>query len=247
MTATELSARFDLICDKVGSPYFASTEKDDFFNTAQLSLVDEILFPSKKQDRRDVDALDFSREDAFQQGIGTLVRTATVTGIASGTTNIDFTLVNTSLGTGTVYKVVNFLVQAATGSTTNYVSAKRVRTITAASNVYKGLRTFNEATSNSNRNAIYTVSSYASGTTGTTSLGRVEFFPAAPAANSSYLVEVVVFPRAIVTSPSGSIVNPEIDPMFHNELLFRALQLAGISIRETELYQSTNLEQAKEQ
>jgi hypothetical protein len=29
--------------------------------------------------------------------------------------------------------------------------------------------------------------------------------------------------------------------------LFRALQLAGISIRETELYQSTNLEQAKEQ
>jgi hypothetical protein len=42
-------------------------------------------------------------------------------------------------------------------------------------------------------------------------------------------------------------VNPEIDAMFHNELLFRALQLAGISIRENELYQSSNLEQAKEQ
>lgn len=246
MTAAELSARFDLICDKVGSPYFTSTEKDDFFNTAQLSLVDEILFPSKKQDRRDVDALDFSREDAFQQGIGTLVRMATVTGITTGTTKITFAQVNTALGTGTVYKVVNFLVQAATGSTTNYVSAKRVRTITAASNVYKGLRTFNTAVTG-NRNAIYTVSSYASGTTGTTSLGQIEFFPPAPATGSSYLVEVVVFPRAIVTSPSGSVVNPEIDPMFHNELLFRALQLAGISIRETELYQSTNLEQAKEQ
>jgi hypothetical protein len=245
MTAAELSARFDLICDKVGSPYFTSAEKDHFFNTAQLSLIDEILFPSKKQDRRDVDALDFSREDAFQQGIGTLVRTATVTGVTSGTTQITFAQVNTALSTGTVYKVVNFLVQAATGSTTNYVSAKRVRTITAASNVYKGLRTFNKATSNSNRNAIYTVSSYASGTTGTTSLGQIEFFPSAPVTGSSYLVEVVVFPRAISTS--GSLVNPEIDPMFHNELLFRALQLAGISIRETELYQSTNLEQAKEQ
>jgi hypothetical protein len=58
-------------------------------------------------------------------------------------------------------------------------------------------------------------------------------------------VEAIVFPRSI--SVSAPIVNPEIDAMFHNELLFRALQLAGISIRENELYQSSNLEQAKEQ
>lgn len=246
MTAAELSARFDLICDKVGSPYFTDTEKDNFFNTAQLSLVDEILFPSKKQDRKDVDALDFSREDAFQQGIGTLLRTATVTGIASGVSAITFATINTSLGTGStsLYKVVDFLVQAATGSTTDYVSAKRVRSIRAATNVYKGLRTFNTAVAG-NRGAIYTVSSYASGTSGTTSLGQIEFYPSAPVTGSSYLVEVIVFPRAIKTT--APIVNPEIDPMFHNELLFRALQLAGISIRETELYQSTNLEQAKEQ
>ena len=246
MTAAELSARFDLICDKVGSPYFTDTEKDNFFNTAQLSLVDEILFPSKKQDRKDVDALDFSREDAFQQGIGTLLRTATVTGIASGVSAITFATINTSLGTGStsLYKVVDFLVQAATGSTTDYVSAKRVRSIKAATNVYKGLRMFNTAVAG-NRGAIYTVSSYASGTSGTTSLGQIEFYPSAPVTGSSYLVEVIVFPRAIKTT--APIVNPEIDPMFHNELLFRALQLAGISIRETELYQSTNLEQAKEQ
>ena len=246
MTAAELSARFDLICDKVGSPYFTDTEKDNFFNTAQLSLVDEILFPSKKQDRKDVDALDFSREDAFQQGIGTLLRTATVTGIASGVSAITFATINTSLGTGStsLYKIVDFLVQAATGSTTDYVSAKRVRSIRAATNVYKGLRTFNTAVAG-NRGAIYTVSSYASGTSGTTSLGQIEFYPSAPVTGSSYLVEVIVFPRAIKTT--APIVNPEIDPMFHNELLFRALQLAGISIRETELYQSTNLEQAKEQ
>lgn len=246
MTAAELSARFDLICDKVGSPYFTDTEKENFFNTAQLSLVDEILFPSKKQDRKDVDALDFSREDAFQQGIGTLLRTATVTGIASGVSAITFATINTSLGTGStsLYKVVDFLVQAATGSTTDYVSAKRVRSIRAATNVYKGLRTFNTAVAG-NMGAIYTVSSYASGTSGTTSLGQIEFYPSAPVTGSSYLVEVIVFPRAIKTT--APIVNPEIDPMFHNELLFRALQLAGISIRETELYQSTNLEQAKEQ
>jgi len=246
MTAAELSARFDLICDKVGSPYFTDTEKDNFFNTAQLSLVDEILFPSKKQDRKDVDALDFSREDAFQQGIGTLLRTATVTGIASGVSAITFATINTSLGTGStsLYKVVDFLVQAATGSTADYVSAKRVRSIRAATNVYKGLRTFNTAVAG-NRGAIYAVSSYVSGTSGTTSLGQIEFYPSAPVTGSSYLVEVIVFPRAIKTT--APTVNPEIDPMFHNELLFRALQLAGISIRETELYQSTNLEQAKEQ
>jgi hypothetical protein len=245
MTTAELSSRFDLICDKVGSPYFTASEKADFFNTAQLSIIDEIIFPTKKQDRKDVDIFDFSREDAFQQGIGTLVRTATVTGIASGTTSITFNQINTALVSGTVYKVIDFLVQASTGSTTTYNSAKRVRTINAASRVYGNLRTFNSFTNNTGRSAIYTISSFASGTTGTTSQGRIEFFPAAPVSGSSYLVEVVVFPRAI--SITGSVVNPEIDAMFHNELLFRSLQLAGISIRESELYQGANLEQAKEQ
>lgn len=246
MTAAELSARFDLICDKVGSPYFTDTEKDNFFNTAQLSLVDEILFPSKKQDRKDVDALDFSREDAFQQGIGTLLQTAVITGVTGNTSTITFAQINTALGTGStsLYKVVNFLVQDASNST-EYVSAKRVRTINAASNVYKNLRTFNKTIAGNYRSAIYTVSSYSSGTSGTTNLGQIQFYPASFGAASSYLVEVIVFPRAIKTT--APIVNPEIDPMFHNELLFRALQLAGISIRETELYQSTNLEQAKEQ
>jgi len=244
MTTAELSSRFDLICDKVGSPYFTAAEKADFFNTAQLSIIDEIIFPTKKQDRKDVDIFDFSREDAFQQGIGTLVRTATVTGIASGTTNITFNQINTALVSGTVYKVIDFLVQDATGSTTNYNSAKRVRTINAASRVYGNLRTFNSFTNNTGRSAIYTISSFATGTTGTTSQGKIEFFPAAPVSGSSYLVEVVVFPRAISISP---VVNPEIDAMFHNELLFRSLQLAGISIREKELYDGTNIEQAKEQ
>jgi hypothetical protein len=246
MTTAELSSRFDLICDKVGSPYFTATEKADFFNTAQLSIIDEIIFPTKKQDRKDVDIFDFSREDAFQQGIGTLVRTATVTGIASGTTNITFNQINTALVSGTVYKVIDFLVQASTGSTTTYNSAKRVRTINSASRVYGNLRTFNSFTDNTGRSAIYTISSFASGTTGTTSQGRIEFFPAAPVSGSSYLVEVVVFPRPISLT-TGSVVNPEIDAMFHNELLFRSLQLAGISIREKELYDGTNLEQAKEQ
>jgi hypothetical protein len=245
MTTAELSSRFDLICDKVGSPYFTATEKADFFNTAQLSIIDEIIFPTKKQDRKDVDIFDFSREDAFQQGIGALVRTATVTGIAAATTNITFNQINTALVSGTVYKVIDFLVQASTGSTTTYNSAKRVRTINSASRVYGNLRTFNSFTNNTGRSAIYTISSFASGTTGTTSQGRIEFFPAAPVSGSSYLVEVVVFPRAI--SITGSVVNPEIDAMFHNELLFRSLQLAGISIREKELYDGTNIEQAKEQ
>jgi len=246
MTTTELSARFDLICDKVGSPYFTAAEKADFFNTAQLSIIDEIIFPTKKQDRKDVDIFDFSREDAFQQGIGTLVRTVTVAGVGAGTREIAFSVINTSLGTGStsLYKVIDFLVQDATGSTTNYNSAKRVRTINAASRVYGNLRTFNSFTNNTGRSAIYTISSFATGTTGTTSQGKIEFFPEAPVSGSSYLVEVVVFPRAISISP---VVNPEIDAMFHNELLFRSLQLAGISIREKELYDGTNLEQAKEQ
>jgi hypothetical protein len=247
MTTAELSSRFDLICDKVGSPYFTATEKADFFNTAQLSIIDEIIFPTKKQDRKDVDIFDFSREDAFQQGIGTLVRTATVTGATNTTRNtsvITFTQINTALVSGTVYKVIDFLVQNGTGSTT-YNSAKRVRTINSASRVYGNLRTFNSFTNNTGRSAIYTISSFASGTTGTTSQGQIEFFPVPTVTGSSYLVEVVVFPRTI--SITGSVVNPEIDAMFHNELLFRSLQLAGISIREKELYDGTNIEQAKEQ
>jgi hypothetical protein len=175
-----------------------------------------------------------------------LVRTATVTGATNTTRNtsvITFTQINTALVSGTVYKVIDFLVQNGTGSTT-YNSAKRVRTINSASRVYGNLRTFNSFTNNTGRSAIYTISSFASGTTGTTSQGQIEFFPVPTVTGSSYLVEVVVFPRAISISP---VVNPEIDAMFHNELLFRSLQLAGISIREKELYDGTNIEQAKEQ
>ena len=249
MTATELSARFDLICDKVGSPYFTATEKDNFFNTAQLSLVDEILFPSKRQDRKDVDALDFSREDAFQQGIGTLVRTAIVTGISSGTTTLSFSTIESFIPSGTIYKVVNFMVERTPPTIfpnlPNFVSAKRVRNINSGASIYHHLRTFNTNLSTAFRSAIYTISSFPSGTSGTTSRGTIDFYPQPLFNDARFCVEVVIFPRPISTT--GTIVNPEIDPMFHNELLFRSLQLAGISIRETELYQSTNLEQAKEQ
>ena len=48
MTIAELNSRFDLICDRVGSPYFEITEKNNFFNTAQMSIIEEILFPKKR-------------------------------------------------------------------------------------------------------------------------------------------------------------------------------------------------------
>ena len=43
MTTIELSDRFDLIADRVGSPYFTTAEKENFFNTAQFSIIDDIL------------------------------------------------------------------------------------------------------------------------------------------------------------------------------------------------------------
>lgn len=235
MTTLELSDRFDLIADRVGSPYFTVAEKENFFNTAQYSIIDDILYPGKRPGAKDNDIFDFSKDRTFEQGIGSLFRTATLTATGA-VNNFTFAEINTALGTGTVYKVVNFLVQdnAATGTAT-YNSAKHVRSIKSATTLYGKLRTFNAFTT-AGRSAIYTIGSYASGTTGTTSLSRIEFFPNAAGSGSTYLAEVVINPRPINIS---TYVNPEIDVMFHNELLFRALTLAGISSRDAQLAQAS--------
>lgn len=243
MTTIELSDRFDLIADRVGSPYFTTAEKENFFNTAQFSIIDDILYPGKRPGAKDNDIFDFSKDRTFEQGIGSLFRTATLTATGSAVNSFTFSQINTALGVtgavgtaGTVYKVVNFLVQdnAATGTTT-YNSAKHVRSLRSGTALYGKLRTFNAFTS-AGRSAIYTIGSYSSGTTGTTSLSRIEFYPNAAASGSTYLVEVVVNPRPINIS---TFVNPEIDVMFHNELLFRSLTLAGISSRDAQLAQAS--------
>lgn len=235
MTAQELNNNFDLIADRVGSPYFTTSEKEYFFNTAQYAIIDDLLYPGLRPGAKENDVFDFHKVRAFEQGIGPLVRTATLTATGAGQSSFTFDQIASATSpTATVYKVINFLCQdnAAVGTTT-YNSAKHVRNIQSAAALYGRLRTFNSFTFDQ-RSAIYTVAGYGTGTSGTTNRSRIEFYPGAAAVNALYQVEFVVNPRPI--SISGS-VNPEIDVMFHNDLLFRALTLAGISTRDAQLAQ----------
>lgn len=234
MTVQELNNNFDLIADRVGSPYFTAQEKEYFFNTAQYAIIDELLYPALRPGATENDIFDFHKTRAFEQGLGPLTRTASITATANQT-SITFESINTALAnSAVVYKVINFLVQDNSGTTTiNYNSAKHVRSIQSATALYGKLRTFNAFTT-AGRTAIYTIQGVATGaTSGTTNKSRIEFFPAAGAGNV-YQVEVIICPRPISIANS---VNPEIDVMFHNDLLFRALTLGGISTRDAQLAQ----------
>ena len=260
MTIAELNSRFDLICDRVGSPYFEITEKNNFFNTAQKSIIEEILFPKKKVLAQDLDITDYSKEDAYSQGIAGLIRVISIpvsgaTGTASivtGASQINFgpsgtlgTLENFLSGRK-VYRVLNFYVPdtLATG-VTSYNAATRMKTLYGGLSVYGKLRTFN-AFLTEGRTAVYAINGTAGTPSGTNSINRIEFFPpvASGSTGSYYAVEVIASPELInITNNIG----PSIDESFHNELLFRSLQLAGVSSRDSELAAAAEQQQQQQQ
>jgi hypothetical protein len=71
-----------------------------------------------------------------------------------------------------------------------------------------------------------------------------EIFWSAPlVAADEISVELIRTPAPFDISSSQTC---EVDAIYHPEILFRALQLAGIAIRESEFYEMTNIEQTKE-
>jgi hypothetical protein len=228
MTATEFESAFDLICDKVGSPYFSQAEKESFINRAQISTIDDMLFPKRrKQERKDADVYGFDNQSSSMQGLQPLIVYSEVVK-ATNTTALISALEATS--SESVYRVMNVILpdDIVDVGTPQY-PARYVPSIKTSSGVYGGLRYGSPTTV---KTGIYSIEG-----------ATIAFLPAVAITNVIG-VEFIKVPASFDISGS---VTCEVDPSWHNEILFRALQLAGISIREDFFYQAMNLEQQKEQ
>lgn len=226
MTAAEFNTSFDLICDKVGSPYFSNSEKERFIMLAQYSIIDELLFPKRRnQEKKDKDIFEFAYQNSMVQGLQPLHVYGNV-GIVSSTTTT-YAAITTALS-ATPYKVINVFLPNDTLAATPEHPAKFVASLQSSKKIYSNLR-FGKNTSV---------------TTATYSIEDDVIKWSAPITTADEVgVEFIKVPASFSI---GSNVTCEVDPVYHNDILFRALQLAGIAVREEMLYQAANLEQQKE-
>jgi hypothetical protein len=240
MTAAQFEAAFDLICDKVGSPYFSAAEKDNFINRAQLSLLDDSLFPKRRsQDKKDADVYGFDNQTASMQALQPLVVYTPVAIInEDGKSYVRFSAI-TNASTRSVYRVMNVYLPEDTLNAIPQYSARYVPSINTSQGVYAGLRFGNPT---SVKTGIYSIGEYLFAGTPDVRENGITFLPTLNVADE-VAVEFIKVPASF--SISGG-VTCELDQSVHNEILFRALQLAGISIREDFFYQAMNLEQQKE-
>ena len=239
MTAAEFDSLFDLICDKVGSDYFSDPEKESFINLAQYSVIDGLLFPQRRnQEKKDNDVFEFSYQNSMVQGLSQLHLILTVA-IESPQTVLFSELSTAILGdyevTADPYKIINVTLPTDVVGGVPQWNAKFVGTQLGSNSIYKNLR-FGKNTDV--RYATYTIrQNYGSAE------DREIFWSAPLVAADEISVELIRTPAPFDISSSQTC---EVDAIYHPEILFRALQLAGIAIRESEFYEMTNIEQTKE-
>jgi hypothetical protein len=239
MTAAEFDSLFDLICDKVGSDYFSDPEKESFINLAQYSVIDGLLFPQRRnQEKKDNDVFEFSYQNSMVQGLSQLHLILTVA-IASPQTVLFSELSTAILGdyevTADPYKIINVTLPTDVVGGVPQWNAKFVGTQLGSNSIYKNLR-FGKNTDV--RYATYTIrQNYGSAE------DREIFWSAPLVLADEISVELIRTPAPFDISSSQTC---EVDAIYHPEILFRALQLAGIAIRESEFYEMTNIEQTKE-
>lgn len=226
MTAAEFNTSFDLICDKVGSPYFSNAEKERFIMLAQYSIIDELLFPKRRnQEKKDKDIFEFAYQNSMVQGLQPLHVYGNVA--ISTATTLTYSAITSALS-ATPYKVINlFLPDNVLGARPEH-PAKFVASLQSSNKIYSNLRFGNNT---SPRTATYSIED------------DVIKWTATIDAPDEVGVEFIKVPAGFSI---GSNITCEVDPIYHNDILFRALQLAGIAVREEMLYQAANLEQQKE-
>lgn len=240
MSPQEFENLFDLICDKVGSDYFGEAEKEQFANLAQYSIIDNLLFPARRnQEKKDNDVFEFAYQNSMVQGLSPLhciVTAAIDTSQTVTFANLTGLLLADYGIVAEPYRIINLVLplDSLTDPLPRY-NAKFVGTQKGSDSIYKNLR-FGKNTDP--RYATYTVRQEAGAANGK------EIWWSSPLLAADEVQ--VEFIRTPVPFDIGEGQGFEVDAIFHNEILFRALQLAGIAIREGEFYEMTNIEQAKE-
>jgi hypothetical protein len=239
MTAAEFNRLFDLICDKVGSDYFSESEKEDFINRAQYSVIDMLLFPQRRnQEKKDKDSFEYAYQNSMVQGLSQLhVNLSTA---ITNSTSVTFSAIASAIvGDFEVasqpYRIINVILPNDEVGALPEWSAKFTATRSGSNSIYKNLR-FGKNTDV--RYATYTIEQ----TVGDAD-DRSIVWSAPITTNDTIGLELIRTPVPFDISTSQTC---EVDAIWHNEILFRALQLAGIAIREGEFYEMVNIEQTKE-
>lgn len=223
MTIIQLHNRFSIIVDKVGAPDLIDSEFTDLINTAQLSVVKDIVegeIKNKKEEEMPPHA--FENVSHLSERIAPLISSITTLSTdANG--RIQYTDINTLLSTS-FYHIAN-IARVESGT---YYPCRFVR----HNDIYKHeLNNFKKSTVTSP-----IVSKFAD---------YLQILP--NTASISVNMTVVRFPKDInfdSVTPANNI-DPELPDNTMLEVLYRGLTLAGISIRESQLYQTAVVEEEK--
>jgi len=233
MTAEELDSRFQIILDKVGSPYLTDTERSSLYNMAQLSVLDDYVYNRKNKLKKNKDAeppYGYENTNLNVEAVSVLIveLSGVLTSDANGKiqkADID-TQINVASGKNTgLYHVANMARQS---TDTNYYVSRFVR----LNDLYPHLANSFKAPTESNPSYTEYDSYYVS----------------YPLAAVSVNTTVLRYPEEILvddTTPANN-VDPEFSDKVTNEIILRALQLAGVSIREAEFYGMVNAEYTKD-
>lgn len=234
MTAAEINIRFNIILDKVGQPAFKDTERTRFFNIAQLSMLDE--YSKNHMAKQTIDSLpNYGTEDdtfmseALQPFVPELTETS------SGIT------IKTDADGRVTYADINTSVAFHTGQAVNFYHIDTVhrKDTTFEECDYVRRNDLQERKDNEFKEptAAFPIYTYYD-----------TYLLVHPIGVEDVKLSVIRYPVEILIDDAtpGNNVDPEWPDKVTNELIFRALNLAGVSIREGEFYQMMEREVQKE-
>ncbi len=201
---------FDLLTDKVGDPYFLEAEKDAFLTNASLQFTRDYLLP------RTQGVSNFEFDQLSYSNVDTLVfETAQIA--IPGNGKITNTSIQTALNTASgSTEPLMYIVNASWINGANFLPIKYVRQnewYVTENNVFKQ---------------------------GTTSQPRYKqdgsFVTISPLQSGTYAkFTLIKQPKTITLSPP---VNCDLPEETHKKVVEMAVELAAISLRDADLYQS---------
>jgi hypothetical protein len=224
MDILEMHKRFDLIIDKVGSPYLTSDEKDSFLQRGEVSFVNS--FFSGNRDKYVGEDTDKNTER-----ISPLIDEFDGSTDLSG--RISFPTINFELSTPVMYIMnVGVKFEGNGCGSDNYVKSRFVR-----HNDFFAHQN-NEFKKGSDEFPVHRYFN--------------DYIKVTPSTRKDVYLTVCREPiKVTLDDPNDSgvagtsAISSELDDKVHDEVLLYALRSAGINIREIEFYQMLNQEQDK--
>jgi len=229
MTIQEMHTLFDLVIDKTGSPYFTSDEKDEYLQRAEVTYVNGFFNPTG-QSKRNAEATSIDEEL-----LNPLMSEVFVQNPSTG--KLTFASINAAITSGSQELMYilgvsrNFNLDSCGDSDeTTYRKSRFVR---------------------HNNFSAHTDNSFKEGTEKYPFHRYFDtYLKLTPRKVADTYISLLRYPLDVTlddpndTGQAGpNAVNSELPDKAHNEIVYLALQAAGISIREGEFFQMVTMEE----